>query len=539
MIYRCMRCNVFGDINYLSSGYKVHNVCCSSVMWYIVILFQCHKVVVSACSPVLQAMMTTDMAEATKQEVTLHNIPSGVMELLMEYMYKGEANIPPALLLPVTEACDYLQLVELRERCLRQASSAINPNNAISWHKLADVLNIDKLKTKCLELLSSSLADVSEGPEFLEMSFAEVSNCISGAQETGADSDDLLEATTNWVAHKQKTRQDHILDMLEKLDLTRCSVECLGTEMDKHKELLCAQPAALGKLTKSLIQISAQASRNIRNKKNERGRKDANIIVISGQEANNTPCNDCWLLDKSMNFVDLCKLAFSFRWHSVCQIPGGFVVTGGEWNNLCAMFVLSTKSCKHLERLPAPRDRHGSIFMKGKIYLFGGNVSNAKSSSVISLDLDGGKWNKEPDIPTAVNLLEVACMDSSIFLFDGYYSKQLLQLDMMTKTWSTKAKPPQQDYRGADMISVNGQLLISGGNYMAFAQYNPSTDTWTTGNVLTLQHFFGSLVHHDKKVYLTGGNNDHVEEYDLDTKAWSVRDVKLPKKVFNLYAFTI
>ena len=182
------------------------------------ILFQCHKVIVSACSPVLQALTTTEMVETTRQEATLHDIPSAVMELLMEYMYKGEANIPPELLLPVTEACDYLQLLELHEHCLHQAPNAINPNNVISWHKFADSLNISELKAKCSELLSSSLADVSKGPEFLRLSFAEVSSCISGTQETGADSDDLLEATTNWVAHKQKTRQDHILDMLEKID---------------------------------------------------------------------------------------------------------------------------------------------------------------------------------------------------------------------------------------------------------------------------------------------------------------------------------
>ena len=226
-------------------------------MWHIVILFQCHKVIVSACSPVLQAMMTTDMVEASKQQVTIHNIPSGVMELLMEYMYNGETNIPPELLLPATEACDYLQLLELRERCLCQAADAINPNNAISWHKLADNLNINDQKIRCSKLLSSSLGAVSTGSEFLELSFEEVSSCISGAQMTGVDSDDLLEAAANWVAHKQKIRQDHIVDMLEKIDLTRCSVEYLDIEMNKHKDLLSAQPAALGKLTKSLIQIQA------------------------------------------------------------------------------------------------------------------------------------------------------------------------------------------------------------------------------------------------------------------------------------------
>ena len=504
-------------------------------MWHIFILFQCHRIIVSACSPVLQAMVSTDMVEATKQQVTLHSIPSAVMELLMEYMYKGEANIPPELLLPATEACDYLQLLGLRERCLRQAPNAIKPNNAISWHKLADNLDIDELKTKCSELLSSSLADVSNESEFLEMSFTEVSSCISGAQETGADTDDLLEATTKWVAHKQKSRQDHISDMFEKIDLTMCSTECLDMEMDKHKDLLYAQPAALGKLTKSLIQISNQASGNVRKKK-KHGSKDKMIIVIPGHGCGG-PHNGCWYLDGSMKFVDLCNLAFSFHWHSVCQIPGGFVVTR---ENRCAMFILSTKSWKELNPLPDARSCHGSIFVKGKIFLFGSWNLYGASSSVVSLDLEEGKWNQEPDLSICVQHPEVACVDSSIFLFDSYDSKQLLQLDMMTKTWSTKEKPPEQNYQGARMISVNGQLLISGGKYKAFAQYNPSTDTWTTGNAPTLQHNFGALVHHGQKVYLIGGaNEDRVEEYDLETKTWSVCSMRLPEKTENLHAFAI
>ena len=146
-----------------------------------------------------------------------------------------------------------------------------------------------------------------------------------------------------------------------------------------------------------------------------------------------------------MNFVDMCKLTFSCCWHSVCQIPGGFVVSGGENNKLCAMFVLSTRSWKQLEPLPALRCYHASTFMKGKIYLFGGYVSGSQSSSVISLEIEGGKWNQEPDIPLTVAHAEVACVDSSIFLLDGYQNiKQLFKLDMLTKTWISKAEPPQQ-----------------------------------------------------------------------------------------------
>ena len=116
-------------------------------------------------------MMTTDMVEASKQQVTLHNIPSGVMELLIEYMYKGDTNIPSELLLPTIEACDYLQLLELQERCLHQAPNAIKAKNVISWRKLADSLNNNEVKTRCSELLSSSLTDVSKGLEFLKAEF--------------------------------------------------------------------------------------------------------------------------------------------------------------------------------------------------------------------------------------------------------------------------------------------------------------------------------------------------------------------------------
>ena len=197
-------------------------------------------------------------------------------------------------------------------------------------------------------------------------------------------------------------------------------------------------------------------------------------------------------------------------------------------NKLCAMFILSTKSWKRLEPLPAPRYMHASTFVKGKIYLFGGFVSGSKSSSVISLKIEGGKWNQEPDIPIEVVHAVVACVDSIIFLLDAYSTKQFLQLDVPTKTWSTKTKPPHQNMTGTRMISAHDQLFVTGGAYKVLAQYNPSTDIWTTLNTPTLDHRYGALVHHDQKLYLIGGHReDRVEEYDLGTKRWSMCGMRL------------
>ena len=501
-------------------------------------MFQCHRVIVSACSPVLKAMMTSEMIEATKQQVTLDNIPPAVMELLLEYMYKGTIHIPNEYLQTAVEACDYLELLELKAQCVNQAPNTITPSNVISWHKLAGNFNISELKTKCSEIFASSMTDVSKGEEFLEMNLTEVNSCISGAQEKNADSDHLLEATTSWVIHDPQVRQDHILNMLEKINLAQCSVECLDTEMDKHKEFLDSQPAALRKLMKSVIQIANEGHGGIRKKRTDH-RKENMVVIIPGQKGD-VSCSDCWYLDKHMEFVDICKLPFSFPYHSVCQIPGGFVVTGGKSNTKCFMFLLSSKFWKQLEPLPCSRYTHGSIFMDGKIFLLGGVMSGTASPSVKSMEFEEGKWNQEPDMPVQVRFPEVAGWDANIFLLDTYDSSKLLHLDTQTKTWSTKANPPQQSYSGARMASTQDQLLVAGGSTKIFAQYNPTTDTWTTGNPPTLQHHLGALIQHDQKVLLIGGDGENrVEEYDLDTKSWSVCNFQLPKKLKNLHALHI
>ena len=80
---------------------------------------------------------------------------------------------------------------------------------------------------------------------------------------------------------------------------------------------------------KCTLLIADQASGNVRKKKSDcasikKMQKDANIIVISGHDQMSTSYSECLHLNKSMKFEELCKLPFSFPWHSVCQIPGGF-----------------------------------------------------------------------------------------------------------------------------------------------------------------------------------------------------------------------
>ena len=140
--------------------------------------FDSHKAILSANSDVLRAMMKSHTAEASQGEVTMDNVPPAVVELLLNYMYTGELRIPSDLLQATVKACDYLELLELKEHCLNHAVTVLKPSNAISWYKTAENLDLQEIKATCSEMMSSSFHEVSKEMEFLELTLAEISSCI-------------------------------------------------------------------------------------------------------------------------------------------------------------------------------------------------------------------------------------------------------------------------------------------------------------------------------------------------------------------------
>ena len=213
-----------------------------------------------------------------------------------------------------------------------------------------------------------------------------------------------------------------------------------------------------------------------------------------------------------------------------------------EKNVFYVSCLISTKSWKQLDSLKFARYAHGSIFADGIVFVFGGTVSVVQqSASVHSLTLDGGKWTSEPDLPIGVYYPEVANVENSIFLLD-INTNQLLKMDAKKKTWSHQNKMPGENCWGSRMVSAQNKLFVAGGSGTdkVCAQYDPRTDSWCSLNSPTLEHHFGVLVPLEQKVYLIGGQTeDHIEEYNLDSKTWAVCAGKVAKRLINLHTLVL
>ena len=76
--------------------------------------FPCAKFVMAAHSPMLHAMLTSNMAEVAKQEIRLDHISKDIMQIILDCMYCENVSFHKDQLMDLAAAADYLQMTELK-----------------------------------------------------------------------------------------------------------------------------------------------------------------------------------------------------------------------------------------------------------------------------------------------------------------------------------------------------------------------------------------------------------------------------------------
>ena len=262
-------------------------------------------------------------------------------------------------------------------------------------------------------------------------------------------------------------------------------------------------------------------------------------LVVAGGQVQDKINRVCWNLDHSNQFKELIKIPDGVvlgLGYSVCKTPQGFAITGGEDSDLCMMFIAAKKAWSKLHSMLTNRYTHGSICIKGMLYVLGDGPSGSKSVNILNIECD--RWQHGPCLPIAVKHPKVAVSKERIYLLDQD-TRKLLMLDVEGKVWRQMAALPGGGAcRGVSMTAVNRQLCAAGGlgEERMCAWYNMDTNTWSMGKQPTSCHFYGLLIYHDNRLLLLGGRfnvfgSDDVEEYEPGRGSWSVCDIKMPESL--------
>ena len=488
--------------------------------------FPCHRVTLAVNSPMLKRMLKSDMKEVHEGAINLHHLQSDIMEIVIDYIYYGTITFHDDKLMGLIYAADYLLMDELKRRCVAQVLSLLSPENVLSWLEVGVRLNIDEIKSQCKEMMISHMPEISDQADFLNMSYATIHDLFSYELPSDTAYDDArLFAVMQWVRHDTNNRIMHLEHLIHPAQLAKCSKQGIYAFSYFYE----VSPKKVG-------MFSADYQQNIR-KITDSALRDImmppdKFIIVGGhlelQKVNRT----CWELDKieSRQVTEMTEVPYDelSSYHSVCESFYGFIITGGENSDLCIEYNSGSKSWSMLKRMRRKRHGHGSICIRGVLYVFGGLTAGKVTKSVECLVLDhwmsARYWQNNTDLPIPVQYPKVANIKKKVYVLDATSTtKQLFEFDTEKNTWRELAPIPVDNCSTASMATVYDTLCVAGGGpSRVCAFYKPAINTWWEGQQPSLDHTHGALVFHDNKLFLLGGRQtDAIEEYSLKDNTWS------------------
>jgi N-acetylneuraminic acid mutarotase len=190
-----------------------------------------------------------------------------------------------------------------------------------------------------------------------------------------------------------------------------------------------------------------------------------------------------------------------------------------------------------------PNSEYAVAELNGRIYVMGGYPATRQTQRTVQVyNPVSDAWELATPLPLPLNHNMSATVNGKLYMIGGQltdagagnFSDRVFEYDPETKEWRERARMPAA--RGAGVAVVaDGKIYVAGSRPPRgadFAVYDPATDTWRTLPDLPTQrnHLAGAAV--GGKIYIVGGRfeggaqspqTDRVEVYDPATNTWTAR----------------
>ena len=189
--------------------------------------FPVHKPVLASCSPYFKAMFCNDMEEAKKTTITIRDIPSEAMELILDYCYKGEIEVTEENVQDLLPAASLLQLEFVRESCCDFLMNQLCSTNCLGVLSFANTHDCRNLKDAAHDFAKRHYLDILESEEFLDQSIDDLVELLQSEELNVQNESQVYESVMKWVKHDMPGRKDNLCQLLEHVRLPLVEAEYL------------------------------------------------------------------------------------------------------------------------------------------------------------------------------------------------------------------------------------------------------------------------------------------------------------------------
>ena len=184
-------------------------------------------------SAVLHAALPNIPASQWQQYFS--QVSNDIIGDILQYLYSCEIKVSMVTLKKTLQASKILKLTHLHDACIQLLMENLGPENCIGWYKFCIQENLEFIAEYCREQIARDLNKVRQCDEFQGLTFAELNDLIKNHEQ---NVDTQFHAIMTWVlGHEERCGQ--VEDLIELIDLSKCSRECLQTASETpYKEVL-------------------------------------------------------------------------------------------------------------------------------------------------------------------------------------------------------------------------------------------------------------------------------------------------------------
>nr|XP_002125111.1 kelch-like protein 12 isoform X1 [Ciona intestinalis] len=490
-------------------------------------LIRANKMVLSCYSEYFNAMFNTELDEKYKDDVEVHGVEPESFEKLVDFMYTGKININTNNVCELLAVCDYLQVLAVKELCIRYLSKMMSPQNCITIQVLADRFTIPQITEQFNKCFVTNYQQVVSSKHFKKLSKDDVIKLLQSTH--GKVSSDLLyKAVMNWVKLDLASNENYLSEIIKFVDFYQMSPKMLQNEVSVEPLI-----RKLGDLSYPLFDAVLQQSKNT----------EKSLISLSGTN----------ILTKVTKFDLRTK-----QWSQLPDLPvgqdkaaavviddvlyylGGDAMRNGRCTtNIVHRLKLKGKILKWEKVAPMNVKRwgFGAAVLNGTIFVFGGaddRLAKVLSGEYYVVSLN--KWIKLKPMKIARHGHSIVAHNGHLYSLGGHSGKQITssveRYDPLLDEWKDVA--PMQTRRGWFAAVVLNNAIYAIGGYdgneslSSVEKYNLNNDTWVYAKDMKIEKNRHSACVAQNKIYVVGGVNSNgkvvksIEYYDDQTDKWSV-----------------
>lgn len=178
-----------------------------------------HRIVLSSASDYFSAMFTSDVLEATQNEVNMKDVDPDAMTALVKYMYDGKLEIKEDTVENLLSTACLLQLDTVISACCSFLSKQLHPSNCLGIRQFADTQGCSQLYREANDYVVEHFVDVMHNQEFVAMPVNEVARLLANDSLNVMNEEMVFHALVLWAKHDMAVRKKHLSKLLVHIKL--------------------------------------------------------------------------------------------------------------------------------------------------------------------------------------------------------------------------------------------------------------------------------------------------------------------------------